>query len=160
MKTILAAPNYCTKTTQRLEESSHCSLYSTLNLFMFVNIGFQAVLTFILKVSRFAPAGGPPEDAEGVYLEKRGVLIPVVVLLPSVFPRYPEDGLLVVLPHKAGIFATVHLLDEPLAQLSVPAAPGASVIQLCVHLCPNTRMREILCYVLYYSALCDNVISK
>lgn len=64
------------------------------------------------------------------YLEKRGILVPVVVLLPGVFPRYPEDALLVVLPHQPGVFAAVHLLDEPLAQLAVAAAAGASVIQL------------------------------
>lgn len=81
----------------------------------------------------------------GFYLEKRGILIPVVVLFPGVFPRYPEDGLLVVLPHQTGIFAAVHLLDEPLAQLSVPAAPGASVIQLSVHLCPNRRTQQLHC---------------
>lgn len=64
------------------------------------------------------------------YLEKRGILVPVVVLLPGMFPRYPEDALLVVLPHQSGVFAAVHLLDEPLAQLAVAAAAGASVIQL------------------------------
>ncbi len=77
------------------------------------------------------------------YLEKRGILIPVVVLFPGVFPRYPEDSLLVVLPHQTGIFAAVHLLDEPLAQLSVAVAAGASVVQLCVHLCPNTRVQQL-----------------
>lgn len=68
------------------------------------------------------------------YLEKRGILIPIVVLLPGVFPWYPKDGLLVVLPHQAGILPAVHLLDEPLAQLPVAAAPGASVIRFRVHL--------------------------
>lgn len=67
------------------------------------------------------------------YLEKRGILIPVVVLLPGVFPWYPEDALLVVLPHQPGVFAAVHLLDQPLAQLPVAAAPGASVIHVEVH---------------------------
>lgn len=79
------------------------------------------------------------------YLEKRGILIPVVVLFPGVFPRYPEDALLVVFPHQTGIFAAVHLIDQPLAQLSVTAAPGASVIQLLVHLCPNRRMQKLHC---------------
>lgn len=68
------------------------------------------------------------------YLKKRGILIPVVVLFPGVFPRYPEDGLLVVLPNQTGIFPAVHLLDEPLAQLAVAAAAGASVIHVGVHL--------------------------
>lgn len=77
------------------------------------------------------------------YLEKRGILIPVVVLFPGVFPRYPEDALLVVFPHQTGIFPAVHLLDQPLAQLSVPAAPGASVIHLWVHLCPNWRTQQV-----------------
>lgn len=74
------------------------------------------------------------------YLEKRGILIPVVVLFPGVFPRYPEDAFLVVLPHQSGILPAIHLLDEPLAQLSVPAAPGASVIHVRVHLWPNRHV--------------------
>lgn len=85
-----------------------------------------------------------PEDrgCGRFYLKKGGILIPVVVLLAGVFPRDPEDGLLVVLPHQTGVFPAVHLLDEPLAQLSVAAAPGASVIQLCVHLGTDTLLRR------------------
>lgn len=75
------------------------------------------------------------------YLEKRGILVPVVVLFPGVFPWYPEDALFIVLPHQAGVFAAVHLLDQPLAQLPVAAAPGASVIHVEVHVWPSARSR-------------------
>lgn len=81
----------------------------------------------------------------GFYLKKRGILIPIVVLFPGVFPRYPENSFLVVLPHQTGIFTAVHLLDEPLTQLSVPAAAGASVIQLCVHFYANRRTQQLHC---------------
>lgn len=117
-------------------ENHYLSISIILFLFLFRSV-FKT--TFILKVLFYSVSRAPGVS----YLEKRGILIPVVVLLPGVFPWYPEDALLVVLPHQTGILPAVHLLDQPLAQLSVPAAPGASVVQLEVHLCPkHTRKKS------------------
>lgn len=85
---------------------------------------------------------GRPLSGAGGYLEERGILVPVVVLFACVLPRYPEDALLLVLPHQAGVFAAVHLLDEPLAQFAVAAAGGASVIHVRAHLCAPSLLRH------------------
>lgn len=67
------------------------------------------------------------------YFEKRGILVPVVVLFPRVFPRDSEDGFLVVFPNQARVLPAVYLLYQPLSQLPVPAAARASVLHIWVH---------------------------
>lgn len=54
-----------------------------------------------------------------IYLEKRRILVPVIVLFASVLPRYSENGFVVTLPHQSGVFSAVNLIDQPLPKFSI-----------------------------------------
>lgn len=70
------------------------------------------------------------------YLEERSILVPVVVLLARVLPRYPEDALVVVLPDQPRVLPAVHLLYQPRPELPVPTAHRHPVVRFKAHLYP------------------------
>lgn len=69
------------------------------------------------------------------YLEESGILVPVVVLLARVLPRYPKDALVVVLPHEPRVLPGLNLLDQPRAELPVSTAHCRhAVVRIRIHL--------------------------
>ena len=72
------------------------------------------------------------------YLEKRSILISVVILLARMLPRYPENGFLLILPNQAQVAFAVNLIDQPLSKLPVAATDRQGDVLLEVHVCSQT----------------------
>lgn len=84
-----------------------------------------------------------PRRSSWLYLEERSILVPVVVLFAGVLPRNPKNTLLLILPHESRVFSCVHLLYQPLTQLSVTGAPRHRALFIWTHLKTRTYIIQL-----------------
>lgn len=69
----------------------------------------------------------------GSNLEEGSILLSVIVLFSSMFPRNPEDTFICVFPNQAGILPAVNLVDQPLPQFAVAAGAQHPTILIQTH---------------------------
>lgn len=69
----------------------------------------------------------------GSNLEECSILLSVIVLFSSMFPRNPEDTFICVFPNQARILPAVNLVDQPLPQFAVAAAARHPTILIQTH---------------------------
>lgn len=77
----------------------------------------------------------------GSNLEECSILLSVIVLFSSMFPRNPEDTFICILPNQAGILPAVNLVDQPLPQFAVAAAAQHPTILIQTHPEKNMRLK-------------------